>query len=196
MKINVLLFIVIFFSLIRDATAQEFYHYNIEKKIKDLKQNTPSNCLSHGEIDCSQGPDLDGSVICKDGFKKAVMSYSSECLEARLEAQYLVATNGTAVPFVKHSKKLIEDLKGQTPIALHLNLRNLSDVKVKNIRVEFTLERKYPYYASGPSEIEPYGLAEYSLELSNIERDVTLQQLLKTIYRVDCSNCSAILTGR
>lgn len=196
MKISLIFFLALVFLVSKESFAQEVFRYNLEKKIKALKEITPANCFSHGEIDCSKGADIDGSVICKDGFKEAVMSYNSQCLEVRLEVQYLVYTNSPQTPEIKHSKKLIEDLKAHKPLALHLNIRNLSDVKAKNIKVEFTLERKYPYNAQGPETIEAYGLAEYNLELSALPKAVTLQQLLKTVYKVSCDNCSAILTSR
>lgn len=196
MKINLIFFLVLAFLVSKETHAQEVFRYNVEKKIKALKQITPANCFSHGEIDCSKGADIDGSVICKDGFRDAVMSYDSLCLEVRLEVQYLVNTNSPQTPYIKHSRKLIEDLKGYKPLTLHLNIRNLSDVKAKNIKVEFTLERRYPYNAQGPETIEPYGLAEYSLELSTLAKVPTLEQLLKTVYKVDCDNCSGILTSK
>ncbi len=196
MKINLIFILALVFLLTKDSLAQEVYHYNMEKKIKALQEITPKNCFSHGEIDCSKGADVDGSVICKDGFKEAIMPYSSQCLDVRLEVQYLVNTNSAQSPYVKHSKKLIQELKGYKPLALHLNIRNLSDVKAKNVKVEFTLERRYPYNAQGPEIIEPYGLAEYNLELSTLPQEPTLEQLLKTVYKVDCENCSGILTSK
>lgn len=196
MKIKLIFFLVLIFLVCKESFAQEVFHYNLEKKVKALKEITPANCFSHGEIDCSKGEDVDGSVICKDGFRGAVMSYNSQCLEVRLEVQYLVTTNSPKTPYLKHSKKLIEDLKGYKVLALHLNIRNLSDVKAKNIKVEFTLERKYPYNAQGPETIDPYGLAEYNLELATLPEEPTLEQLLKTVYRVDCGNCRGILTSR
>ena len=37
---------------------------------------TTGACSSHGGVDCSAGPDYDGSVICEDGWKESSVGYS------------------------------------------------------------------------------------------------------------------------
>lgn len=38
---------------------------------------TSGACSSHGGVDCSAGPDIDGSVICYDGWEDSSVAYSS-----------------------------------------------------------------------------------------------------------------------
>lgn len=43
--------------------------------ISDVAYATQGTCSSHGGIDCDQGPDIDGSAICHDGWKDSSESF-------------------------------------------------------------------------------------------------------------------------
>ena len=36
-------------------------------------------CSSHDGVNCSTGPDSDGSVICNDGWRNSTVKYSAVC---------------------------------------------------------------------------------------------------------------------
>ena len=72
----------------------EVGRYSSANKIQRLKDSTPPTCTSHGGIDCSRGEDVDGSVICYDGFDGSSLSYQVHCNSVRLEAEFLIGMIG------------------------------------------------------------------------------------------------------
>ena len=155
---------------------------NISARIKALRRKTPSMCTHHGGIDCSLGPDKDGSVICLDGFLDAVPRFRLRCSEVRLETGRLSIQRETAL---KDAAR--EDLPTKT--AVTISVRNLSGIEAYGVKVDITLPQLEPVVASGPARIEPYAIAEYSLPLDNNSGNDILENIN---YRVRCTNCSTV----
>jgi len=42
----------------------------------DYNCAVPGACGEHGGVDCSAGPDIDGSVICMDGYRGSSIKYN------------------------------------------------------------------------------------------------------------------------
>ncbi len=154
---------------------------NYDKKINYLKSITPKNCSKHGGIDCILGPDKDGSVVCADGYLEAVLPFKNKCSEARLKVE----------------KADIKKLKSRNKKILRITLRNYSPVKAKNVSAEIALNDRLLSQAKGPTEVEPWGIAEYSLIYkSNYEfdlRDIPDRREEQLQYRVRCKNCAQTL---
>ena len=144
---------------------------DIDSKISRLKKLTPKNCLEHAGVDCTAGPDTDGSVICSDGYKEAVLRFQDKCTEALLRVENAE---------IKKTGRLNQ---------LKLVLRNHSPVKAKNVRTEISLPKKKLKLAKGPTSVEPWGLAEYLLKDYG---DETLSSN-KVRYKVRCKNCQHTL---
>ena len=168
---------------------------NIDQKIQRIKADTPANCEEHGGPDCSKGADSDGSIICLDGFRGAVLTFNQYCSEVRLEAKFLVVTGGKA-EHVSAQKKLLDILKGRLPEAFRFVVRNLSAVEARGVHVTVNgfQERERPLEAAGLETIPAYGLAEYSLALTGIADEMLPQEWNAIRYKVACSNCSTIRT--
>ena len=126
------------------------------------------SCDQHGGINCQAGPDTDGSVICYDGFSAASARFRFHCNSPKLEIAEVsdVLPDGTFSVFVRNSKSV----SATTP-ALFFK---------PNIGQEIKLE--------GPSEIEPFGLAEFTFApdgKTQVDAKVSFAQL-----RLTCGNCS------
>jgi hypothetical protein len=74
---------------------------------------TSGACSSHGGVDCSAGPDSDGSVICVDGWLNSSVSYSSmkKCAGTKLPS---VQIN----PVIEQEEvlKVVENVSGFTDV--------------------------------------------------------------------------------
>ena len=57
---------------------------NFTQKVSAIEQAIPETCDKHGGVDCSQGADADGSVICLDGFRNVHQTYEEMCTTAAL----------------------------------------------------------------------------------------------------------------
>lgn len=102
----------------------------------------PATCLKHGGINCSKGPDSDGSVICYDGFSDAVNRFAISC-------------SGTKLSIVEIKQP---DSSGR----LLVILRNSRGVAALSPEVTYRLDRSAKTPLSGPPEVPPYGSAEFS----------------------------------
>ena len=65
--------------------------------IPSMSHAVQGDCSYHLGIDCSAGPDWDGSVICNDGWKDSIDSYS-DAIECQLKKIFLY--NKTARRFI------------------------------------------------------------------------------------------------
>ncbi len=166
---------------------------NIDQKIRTLKDSTPENCVRHGGIDCARGADSDGSVICLDGYREAVMPFQFECLEARLQGQFDVMLGAESIP---KSRNFARRLDGRAPTGLRLSLRNLTGVAAFGIEVEFKFGHRNLHRAKGPERIEPYGSADYVLSFAEIGMLPNLLQIEQSEYKVTCTNCGAVMQSR
>jgi hypothetical protein len=169
---------------------------DLDGKIDKIKSETPPNCEKHGGVDCNKGPDIDGSVICLDGFTDAILPFRFRCMEVRLEAEYALAFGEEQVEPVSNKKKIGSMLNGRAPSALWVTLRNMSAVEAFGVSVTFVFPgtKQKPLPAIGPERIPAYGLAEYSASLKGLEQPLTEKQWQEASYKAYCTNCSLVAT--
>lgn len=135
---------LIFCCLIPTVLLSETGHRVIRpdgtvEKYDDPLKNIPITCRNHGGIDCAKGADTDGSVFCVDGNSDSEQEFSEECSTARIVI-------------------LSEEIQGDEKV---IAIRNMTGVKAIGVVVYITkLDRTQTKY-HGPSEIEPFGVAEY-----------------------------------
>ena len=166
---------------------------DLDKKIKAIKEDTPENCTSHGGIDCSRGADSDGSVICLDGDRGAVMPFQFHCMEARVQADFSVVMDPKAPELFPHSRNLLKKLEGRKPAGLNVNVRNLSGVAAFGLQVEFKLGRKQLVPAVGPDRIEPFGNAGYTLLFDTLPEEPNLSLVEQADFNVVGTNFAAVI---
>jgi hypothetical protein len=63
-------------------------------------------CSAHGGVDCSKGQDSDGSVICVDGYKKALARFIFLCSAAKLSLEEVLQKDGKSVVIVRNSASI------------------------------------------------------------------------------------------
>ncbi len=168
---------------------------DLDAKIDKIKAETPANCDKHGGVDCQKGPDEDGSVFCRDGFRNAVLPFRFRCLESRLEAEFFLIFGEGRVCRVERQKQVSSLLKNEWPTDLSVAVRNLSEVEAFGVKAKFIvpgIPRKH-LAAAGPDRIPPYGFAEYSVSLAGVELPPTTHQWNGLKYKLECTNCGAIL---
>lgn len=161
---------------------------DIDEKIDKIKEDTVPNCEMHGGVDCSQGADNDGSVICLDGQRSALLPFRFACLESRLSVSYRVRVLGPEnkeLPLKQAKKELAASARVRS---IYASVRNSSSVKAFGIRVELKRPTDPKIYLfEGPREVEGFGLADYSISLPEA---VSKYQLERFQLRVRCTNCS------
>lgn len=126
------------------------------------------SCSSHGGIDCSAGPDRDGSVICRDGFTRASARYRFSCNSPKLEIADISdpGENGEFSVFVRNKKSVA----ASKPAVFYKPLTG-KEVKLK-----------------GPSTIEPFGMAEFTYKPNNPEKAPKKKATLAEL-NITCANC-------
>jgi hypothetical protein len=167
---------------------------NISAKISKIKGDTPANCQSHGGVDCTQKADSDGSVICLDGFKDALLPYRFECLEAKIEVKQLFFITKDS-----ESKSIAEVLDSEVSkpdSSISLTLRNAAGVKAEDIAVAFEPKKNgQKIQANGPTTLEPYGIGEYTLALKSIA-PIGMRALKKLSPIISCRNCKVVIKAK
>ncbi|MBL7663069.1 DUF4124 domain-containing protein [bacterium] len=162
---------------------------NINAKIKSIKQSIPANCNDHGGVDCGLREDADGSVICIDGYKDAILAYRKACGEVRVEVSPVELSSRTGEIIGISVKNEVRD---QDVEALHLTLRNTAAIEAQGMVVEFLVPftRKW-IEALGPTTIEALSIGEYKLPRGLFPyRGDLAKTPLKA--RVSCRNCSTV----
>lgn len=167
----------------------ELRRENIDDRIQAIKAQTPQTCIRHGGVDCAKGADTDGSVFCLDGFDKAILPFRFECLEARLQAEFLLELDGKDEQLVPHSRNLSRKYQGEKGKGLQINLRNISGVAAKEMRAEISCARRQHFQALGPDEVPAYGNASYSFLFKDNNLAPSLAEIEKCEYKVNCVNC-------
>jgi hypothetical protein len=152
----------------KPATLPKIKRENIDKRIESIKLSTPKSCLKHGGVDCSKGPDQDGSVVCLDGYLESALPFQFECLAVKLS--YRMKFDPT------NSNQL------------SISVRNLSSVEGFNLAGTVKhLKSKKDFKLEGPDKIDPFGIAEYTVifadEISS-EKDINVN--------LTCTNCQAV----
>lgn len=165
---------------------------NLDSRIESIRSSTPRSCEQHGGEDCTRGADQDGSVICLDGYRDAVLPFRFHCMEARLQTDLLVLVADSS-DFIKHGgSNLARRLEGKTPMGLQLNVRNLSGVKALDVHVELLLPGSGPRQIPGPPDIDAHGSADFMLPFTELRARPTVDQIAKVRYRVRCTNCESV----
>lgn len=195
----------------KPAELPKIKREDFDRRISNLRAEAGANCESHGGLDCSRGPDTDGSVICLDGHKNATLPYAIYCLESRLKV--------TETLFVREdgSEFNVEDYSSPQPIGLgggrarlkeiRLIVRNPSSKVVSGVNTRLYLQQFTVDGSSepevingdGPETIEPYGIGDYSIQLgAGAERLLQIALASKrhgvrrpSIFRIEisCASC-------
>jgi len=127
-----------------------------------------NTCVQHGGINCSAGPDKDGSVICFDSFADSVQRYAFECTSAKLE--------------------LLSISKPDERGIFTVQVRNSKSVASQKTQVMFKPKRMEPgVKLSGPEQIEGFGVGEYSFYPSKLTQVIQEPKVAHLI--VSCENC-------
>lgn len=159
------------------ADLPQIEKQDFKEKIKDLQNLANQTCLNRGGVNCEAQKDVDGSVICMDGFTESAEMFDELCLEPRLSAEIIL-------PPKKPNKKL-------SYYPIRVQVRNNTGIKAKGVTISILLlkhlseESRYTLTLEGPQEIEPFGTLEYTYSGKNIEERI----LRKGNIRIHCDNC-------
>jgi len=175
----------------RAAVLPEIQRENIDQRISAIRSTTPPSCGAHGGIDCTKGADVDGSVICVDGFLQAGATYSANCSEVKLSLKppTVITEEGAALGELAELSQLAE----KRPYAIQFLLRNTSGIAAEGVRVEFIVPGQERFEAIGPERVEPFGAAEYILHLKTVQFSYPLETLKRHKVRAGCKNCGALI---
>lgn len=165
---------------------------SLDRKIEDIRASTPPNCVAHGGVDCSKGVDLDGSVICSDGFKDAILPFRFSCLEVRLLYPPITIESATDEVLGTIGKKTKLTVRELQDAKLHLALRNTSGTEAFGVRVAFEFPRQKPLEAIGPDKVDAFGGADYILPLRLAGGRMSPEELQRVRVKISCTNCAAI----
>jgi hypothetical protein len=134
-----------------------------------LAKTALGQCTPHGGLDCSSGPDVDGSVVCLDGFRDARALFKYSCPTAKLVIVQLV----------------------QPPESLSVTVvvRNMRDTTAESPSFRLLSPTGRILDAKGPTSLAGHGIAVYDVyiprgSLPGGGRSPTRNQLLIT-----CANC-------
>lgn len=133
-----------------------------------LGSSGAESCKSHGGVNCNEGADSDGSVICTDGFREAAQRFVFACKEAKLEVVDVsdLAADGSVSAFVRNSKGVLAE----------------------GVRVSLALGKNpAPLELIGPDTVEGFGVGEY---FYNPKQTGPLEaKPKKGELKVTCANC-------
>jgi len=169
------------------ANLPELGRENINGSIDKIRSTIPPNCGSHGGIDCTSGADVDGSVICVDGFRDAQVPFRFHCLESVLEAELSSTLHPKDSSAPLASRKDLTRL-GPRAKSFEISVRNNSGVKAIGVSVELTKDDTAVTF-EGPKSIKPYGIGDYVLVRSNIPFRLNSKTLEEIRFQISCSNC-------
>lgn len=170
----------------RPEVLPDIKKVNIDGNIERLKESLPPTCDSHGGVDCSKPADSDGSVVCRDGFRGAILHHDKFCKEAKLKSGKITYYAG--------DRQIVREMIRTEPLtAIKLDLRNLSALEAREVEVELVVSRWRTFRFSGPSAVEGYGFAEYNLNVDDELRSEIRGRLRKISTVVRCQNCSPVL---
>jgi hypothetical protein len=177
------------------ATLPTIQRENLDQKIASIRQNISPSCSTRGGIDCTRGSDDDGSVICVDGFRDASTRFANHCREAKLALKSSLVTDSKGVERgdFKELSQILEKRSDNLPLAIQFFIRNSSGVRAEEMKVEVIVPGEERFDALGPSDIEPFGAAEYTLGLETVMQRYPLQSLKRLKVRAGCANCRALI---
>lgn|GEM_PF-5633871 len=149
-----------------------------DERIKRIEQQTPKHCGNHGGVDCSLGPDADGSVICADSYRDAILPFRFKCLEAKLAIEDL--------SLEKDPESSLSEIV--------LVVKNNSSTPAESVSAEFDLPDAGKLKADGPDTIGAYGLGEFRRATSASTSNWKGTDAIR--YKVNCSNCREKTQGQ
>lgn len=133
-----------------------------------LKPQATETCDNRGGVNCQSGADLDGSVICNDGYKEVKTPFRFYCNSPKLSVNDIgeIKSNGQFSIFVRNSKS-VAALKPEILL------------RVGNLLSGIIL--------TGPEKIEPFEVGEFVYDPAQhgeMTKKPTPEQLT-----LSCSNC-------
>jgi len=140
---------------------------NIMKADIPIPESTQASCDDHGGVDCSAGPDRDGSVICRDGFRGVRVPFRFTCNAARVQIADISEV----------------DERGQFTVFL----RNLESVEAQGLSVTFIPESGDRVSLEGPAKLEAYAMGEFLYRGSDYIPILKQPEAAQMV--VDCLNC-------
>lgn len=126
-----------------------------------------ATCDKHGGINCELGEDADGSVICLDGFDGASARFKFHCSTPKL------------------SITDISEPDARSKVSVFV--RNDRSVPAKHPKLLFTSTDGSKLILTGPEEIAPYQLAEFSLLSGSITKSGRKPR--ESQFTISCENC-------
>lgn len=133
-----------------------------------LEAKAMETCQNHGDINCQAGADVDGSVICTDGFLDASTRYRFFCNSPKLEVADIGKANasGDFSILVRNAKSVA----AQKPeLILRLNQMTAGVI------------------LKGPDKIDPFDTAEFIYKAS--EYGALSKKLENSQITIACANC-------
>jgi len=174
------------------ADLPEIQRENISQKIKQVQSATPSTCQRHGGVDCSKGADSDGSVVCVDGTRDAIASFSSLCMEVKLSYETPTLHNENKELLGNVEKRLSITPEQLASSSVHITLRNRSAIRATGVNIKIVLPTSVPIEIFGPDTVEPFGVADYIFPIKLVGRSVAPHELREARFKVKCENCSSV----
>ncbi len=139
---------------------------------KPLELNiADATCDKHGGLACDSGADDDGSVVCLDGYRDAVVRYSEVCQQAKLE--------------LLSAPERYADITTQ----IKATVRNNSAAPATGVLVSFIINKfDPPLIFDGPAKIEPYSVADFTVK-TTLEEVPHYRKLAVADVSLECGNC-------
>ncbi len=126
-----------------------------------------ATCDKHGGINCQAGEDVDGSVICFDGFDGASARFTFHCNSPKLRI------TDVSEP----------DNRGKVSVFI----RNDRSVTARLPKVIFTNKEGSKLPLKGPAEIQEFQMAEFTLHSGYLIQNRAKPDLSQ--FTVSCENC-------
>jgi len=140
---------------------------NIMKADVVIPETRQASCDDHGGVDCAAGPDRDGSVICRDGFRGVRVPFRFTCNAARVQIADVseVDENGQFTVF----------------------LRNLESVAARGLSVTFVPGGGEEVKLNGPQDLDGFAMGEFVYQGSDYIPILNQPDAAQLV--VDCLNC-------
>ena len=152
----------------QDSSARPAELPRITRGRLSLQAKAQDTCQNHGDINCQAGADVDGSVICTDGYLDAATRYRFYCNSPKLQIADIgeMQPNGDFSILVRNSKSVA----AQKPeLILRLNQMTAGVV------------------LKGPDKIDPFAEEEFMYRAS--EFGALAKKLEPSQITIACNNC-------
>jgi hypothetical protein len=126
-----------------------------------------ATCDKHGGINCQSGEDVDGSVICFDGFDGASARFKFHCSSPKLRISDISEP----------------DTKGRVSVFI----RNDRSVAARLPKVMYLAKDGAKIPLKGPTEVKEFQMAEFSFISGYIAQNRVKPDISQ--FTVSCDNC-------